>query len=146
MAFWGPKSNKVALLKKVAFFDGLSGPQLNQVAKLADEVEVEAGRKLARAGDTGRELFIIVDGEAVVRPARGRALRLGRGDFFGEMSLIDGAPRSATVEAATEMRLLVVGQREFWQLLSAAPSIGRRIMAAMAERLREANAAYSAEP
>jgi len=146
MAFWGPKSNKVALLKKVAFFDGLSGPQLNQVARLADEVEVEAGRKLARAGDTGRELFIIVDGEAVVRPARGRALRLGRGDFFGEMSLIDGAPRSATVEAATEMRLLVVGQREFWQLLSAAPSIGRRIMAAMAERLREANAAYSAEP
>jgi CRP-like cAMP-binding protein len=133
-------------LKKVAFFDGLSGPQLNQVAKLADEVAVEAGRKLARAGDTGRELFIIVDGEAVVRPARGRALRLGRGDFFGEMSLIDGAPRSATVEAATEMRLLVVGQREFWQLLSAAPSIGRRIMAAMAERLREANAAYSAEP
>ena len=146
MAFWGAKSDKVALLKKVAFFDGLSGPQLSQVARLADEVEVEAGRKLATAGDTGRELFIIVDGEAVVRPARGRAIRVGRGDFFGEMSLIDGAPRSATVEATTPMRLLVVGQREFWQLLSAAPSISRRIMHAMAERLREANAAYSAEP
>jgi CRP-like cAMP-binding protein len=146
MAFWGAKSDKVALLKKVAFFDGLSAQQLNQVARLADEVEVEAGRKLAGAGDTGRELFIIVDGEAVVRPARGRAIRLGRGDFFGEMSLIDGAPRSATVEAATEMRLLVVGQREFWQLLSTVPSITRRIMAAMAARLREANAAYSANP
>jgi len=146
MAFWGAKSNKVVLLRKVAFLNGLSAQQLNQVARLADEVEVEAGRKLVRAGDTGRELFIIVDGEAVVRPPRGRVIKLGRGDFFGEMSLIDGAPRSATVEAATEMRLLVVGQREFWQLLATAPSIGRRIMAAMAERLREANAAYSANP
>jgi CRP-like cAMP-binding protein len=62
------------------------------------------------------------------------------------MSLIDGAPRSATVEATTPMRLLVVGQREFWQLLATAPAISRRIMHAMAERLREANAAYSANP
>src|SRR3972149_3342292 len=146
MAFWGARSDKVALLKKVAFFDGLSAQQLNQVARLADEVEVQAGRRLARAGDTGRELFLIVAGEAGARPARGRAIRLGRGDFFGEMSLIDGAPRSATVDAATGMRLLVVGQREFWQLLSTVPSITRRIMAAMAERLREANAAYSATP
>jgi CPA1 family monovalent cation:H+ antiporter len=146
MALWGAKSDKVALLRKVAFFDGLSAQQLSQVARLADDVEVEAGRKLASAGDTGRELFIIVDGEAVVRPARGRAIRLGRGDFFGEMSLIDGAPRSATVESTTPMRLLVVGQREFWQLLATAPAISRRIMHAMAERLREANAAYSANP
>lgn len=146
MALWGAKSDKVALLRKVAFFDGLTAQQLTQVARLADETEVEAGRSLARAGDTGRELFIIVDGEALVRPARGRAIRLGRGDFFGEMSLIDGAPRSATVEATTPMRLLVVGQREFWQLLAAAPAISRRIMHAMAERLREANAAYSANP
>ena len=146
MALWGARSDKVALLRKVAFFDGLSAQQLGQVARLADEVEVQAGRTLARAGDTGKELFIIVDGEAVVRPARGRAIRLGRGDFFGEMSLIDGAPRSATVEATTPMRMLVVGQREFWQLLAAAPAISRRIMHAMAERLREANAAYSANP
>jgi CRP-like cAMP-binding protein len=146
MALWGARSDKVALLRKVAFFDGLSAQQLSQVARLADEAEVEAGRKLARTGDTGKELFIIVDGEAVVRPARGRAIRLGRGDFFGEMSLIDGAPRSATVEATTPMRLLVVGQREFWQLLATAPAISRRIMHALAERLREANAAYSTNP
>lgn len=146
MALWGAKSDKVVLLRKVAFFDGLSGKQLAEVARLADEVEVKAGHTIARAGDTGRELFIIVDGEALVRPARGRTLRMGRGDFFGEMSLIDGAPRSATVEAATPMRLLVVGQREFWQLLAAAPGISRRIMTAMAERLREANAAYSQNP
>lgn len=146
MALWGAKSDKVALLRKVAFFDGLSAQQLSQVARLADEVEAPAGRTLARAGETGKELFIIVDGEAVVRPARGRAIRLGRGDFFGEMSLIDGAPRSATVEATTPMRLLVVGQREFWQLLATAPAISRRVMHALAERLREANAAYSANP
>lgn len=143
MKLWGTKSGKVGLLKKVPLFDGLTPQQLNQVARLADEVEVKAGKRLARAGDTGRELYIIVEGEAVVRTGRGRTVRLSRGDFFGEMSLIDGAPRSATVEATTGMRLLVVGQREFWQLLVTAPPIARKIMATMAERLREANAAYS---
>ncbi len=146
MALWGAKSGKIALLRKVPFFDGLSTRQLNQVGRLADEVEVQAGRTLARAGEIGRELFVIADGEAVVRLSRGRVVHLGRGDFFGEMSLIDGAPRSATVEATTPMKLLVVGQREFWQLLATSPTITRRIMMAMAERLREADAAYSASP
>ena len=144
MVLWGAKSSKVVLLKKVPLFEGLSDRQLNQIARLADEVEARAGQKLARQGETGREMFIIVEGEAVVKTRQGRTVRLTRGDFFGEMSLLDGSPRSATVEATTGMRLLVIGQREFWALVATAPQITRRIMSALSQRIREANAAYSA--
>lgn len=143
MALWGAKSTKLALLRKVPLFDGLSDRQLGQIARLADEVEAKAGHQLTRQGETGRELFIIVEGEAVVKPGRGRTVRLARGDFFGEMSLLDGQPRSATVEAATDMQLLVVGQREFWTLLTSAPLITRKIMSTLSQRIREANATYS---
>lgn len=146
MALWGSKSSKVGLLKKVPLFDGLTDRQLEQISRLADEVEVPDGKRLAVAGETGRELFIIVDGRATVKIPRGRTVRLGRGEFFGEMSLIDGAPRSASVTADEPMKLLVVGQREFWELLAAAPPIMRKIMSTLARRLRDADAAFSECP
>lgn len=146
MALWGSKSTKISLLKKVPLFDGLNDRQLEQISRLADEVEVPEGKRLARAGETGRELFVIVDGRATVKTPRGRTVRLGRGGFFGEMSLIDGAPRSANVTADEPMKLLVVGQREFWEVLNTAPSISRKIMSALAARLRDADATYSECP
>lgn len=140
---WRTKSSKVTLLKKIPLFDGLSQKQLEQVARLTDEVEAPQGRALARSGEIGHELFIIVDGQAVVKTPRGRSVRLGRGDFFGEMSLIDGGTRSASVYAETPMQLLVVGHREFWELLTAAPPIARKIMTTLSGRLRDADAAFS---
>lgn len=144
MALWRSKSNKLLLLKKVPLFDGLSDRQIEQISRLADEIEVPAGKRLATAGETGRELFLIVDGQAVVKTRGGRSVRMGKGDFFGEMSLLDGGPRSANVDAETAMRLFVIGSREFWALLAAAPPITRKIMSALSVRLREANAAFSA--
>lgn len=146
VALWGSKSTKVGLLKKVPLFDGLSDRQLEQITRLGDEVEVPGGKRLAETGETGRELFVIVDGRATVKTPRGRTIRLGRGDFFGEMSLIDGAPRSATVTADGPMKLLVIGQREFWELLNTAPSISRKIMSVLAARLRDADATFSQCP
>jgi len=143
MPLWRSASTKVRLLQRVAFFEGLSPRQLRQVARLADEVEVAAGKRLATAGDAGRELFVIVEGRAVAKTPRGRTVHLGPGQFFGEIGLIDGGPRSATVEASTPMRLLVIGQREFWGLLAAVPPIARRIMQTLSQRLREADAAFS---
>lgn len=143
---WGSKSNKVSLFKKVPLFDGLTAGQVERISRLADEIEVREGRRLATAGETGRELFVIVEGRATVKTPRGRTIRLGRGDFFGEMSLIDGAVRSATVTADEPMKLLVVGQREFWELLNTAPSISKKIMSTLAARLRDADAAYSKVP
>lgn len=141
---WRAASSKVRLLQRVALFEGLSPRHLGQIARLADEVEVAARKRLAAAGETGRELFVIVEGNAVVRTPRGRTVKLGPGQFFGEMSLIDGGPRSATVEASTPMHLLVISQREFWELLAEAPAIARHIMRALSQRLREADAAFSA--
>ncbi len=138
------RSSKTALLQKVSLFRGLSPKQLAQVARLADEIEVPAGKRLATAGDNGYELFVIVDGQAVAKPARGRPVRLGPGEFFGEMSLVDGGPRSATVEAVSRMRLLVVGRREFWELLTAAPPLSVKIMRVLSRRVRDAEGSVSA--
>jgi CRP-like cAMP-binding protein len=137
-------NSKVALMRKVPLFDGLTDGQLTQVARLADEVDAPAGKRLATAGETGKQMFIIVTGRASVKTPRGRTVGLGPGDFFGEMSLLDGAPRSAHVDADTAMQLLVVGQREFWALLAEAPAISRKLMTTLSKRLREVDAAYSA--
>lgn len=146
MGSFRTKSGKVALLKKVPLFEGLSDRQLQQIARLADELEVPQGHRLATAGEAGRELFILVDGAAVVRTPQGRAIALAGGDFFGEMSLIDGAPRSADVYTQTASKMLVVGQREFWELLQTVPLLARGIMKTLTGRLREADKAYSACP
>jgi CRP-like cAMP-binding protein len=135
---FGSKADKVALLRGVPLFEGLSQNQLRQIAQLADETEVPAGKRLATAGEYGHEFFVIIDGEATVKIPAGRKLRLGRGDWFGEMSLLDGGPRSASVEAASPLRLLVIGHREFWQFLSVASQINRKIMETLSRRLRQA--------
>lgn len=140
---FGPTS-KAKVLEKIPLFRDLSQRQLKQIARLADEIDVPAGKRLATAGDTGRELFVIIEGQATVTAGRSKVTRLGAGDFFGEMSLIDGRPRSATVQASSPMRLLVVGQREFWSLLDAAPPLVRKIMRTLSTRLRDAEAAVSA--
>lgn len=144
MAFLRSASSKVEMLRKVPLFSGLSQRQLEQIAKLADEIEVPAGRQLATAGESGHELFVIVDGEVSVRAKGGRTVRLGYGDFFGEMSLVDGGPRSATVVATTPMKLLVVSHREFWSLLNEAPQVAGKIMRTLSQRLRDVEATWSA--
>jgi CRP-like cAMP-binding protein len=136
VALWG-KPNKIALLEQIPTFRGLSRRELTQVAGLTDEVEVPAGKRLATAGETGREFFVIIAGEAGVRTGGGRRVRLGPGDFIGEMSLLDGEPRSATVEALTPMRLLVISHRDFWRMLEAAPTITRKIMRTLVRRVRD---------
>jgi CRP-like cAMP-binding protein len=132
------RSSKVALLQQVPLFQALSRKQLEQIGRLADELEVPAGKRLAIAGESGHELYVIIEGYATVKAARGRTARLGPGKFFGEMSLIDGGPRSASVEAATDMRLLVIGRREFSALLNAAPSLVNNILVTLSRRVRDA--------
>jgi CRP/FNR family cyclic AMP-dependent transcriptional regulator len=129
---------KLALIEKVPLFAGLSAKEMNQIARSVNEIEVPPGTRLAAVGEAGNELFIIIDGEALVTTKPGRKAVLKAGDFFGEMSLIDGAPRSATVDATTPIRLLVLGQREFWRVLDETPSIVRKVMHTLCQRLREA--------
>ena len=128
--------DRTAVLERLPLFAGLSRKELQRISRFVEEIEVPAGKRLAATGEAGRELFIIVDGRAVVTTPGGRVVRLRPGDFFGEMSLIDGEPRSADVTAATPMRLLAIGYREFWQLLDESLPIVRKIMRALCQRLR----------
>ncbi len=137
------RSSKIVLLQKVPLFKALSQRQLREIARLADEVRVTAGTRLVTAGEIGYELFVIVEGNATVRSRGGRTARLGPGDSFGEMSLIDRGPRSATVDAASDMRLFVVESRDFWRLLDAAPPLATKIMVTLSRRVREAEASIS---
>jgi CRP/FNR family transcriptional regulator, cyclic AMP receptor protein len=138
------RSKKVALLQNIPLFRGLSRKQLAQIERLVDEITVPAESRLATAGQHGAELVVIVEGRATVTVGRRRTVRLGPGDFFGEMSLVDGGPRSATVEAASDMRLLVIGGREFSELLEKAPPIVVKIMRVLSCRVRDAEASVSA--
>jgi CRP-like cAMP-binding protein len=137
------RSSKVALLQKIPLFRALSQSQLREIARLAEEIDVAAGKRLVTAGDVGYELFVIAEGNARARIRGGRTVRLGPGDFFGEMSLIDRGLRSATVEATSDMRLFVVGGRDFWHLLEVAPPLLAKILVTLSQRVRSAEASVS---
>ena len=128
---------KVERLSQVQLFSACSKRDLSRIAVLAEEIEVPAGRVLMRQGDPGREAFVIANGRAKATIRGKRSAKLGPGDCFGEMALLHSAPRSATVTAESEMRLLVLGSRQFSELIESVPVVGRRVLAALAVRIRE---------
>src|SRR3989442_565250 len=85
--------------------------------------------------------FFIIDGAARVEVPPQSHHRVGPGEFFGEMSLLDGRPRSATVLAGTPVRLLVVHRRDFWKLLKEAPALTEQILVTVSQRVRRAEKA-----
>src|SRR5690242_16307430 len=93
-------------LAEVPLFDGLSKRQLRRIAKLARTRRFAPGSTMVRAGDPGRSFYVVLDGKAKVNRAGGRSRRLGAGDYFGEMALLDDAPRSADVVAEGEVLAL----------------------------------------
>jgi CRP/FNR family cyclic AMP-dependent transcriptional regulator len=135
------RTNKTQLLKNVSLFSACSAKELSRIAALADEADVEAGRVLTREGTPGGEFFIIADGQATASLRKKKLATLGPGSFFGEMSLLDHGPRSATVTADTPMHLLVVDPRSFASLVDDVPSVARKIMRTLAERLRNSEKA-----
>jgi CRP-like cAMP-binding protein len=139
--FPGPpirQDDKMEHLQKVPVFQGCSRRQLRAVARITDVVEQPAGTILTRAGEPGAEFFLIVDGKARVEVSARKRVKLGPGDFFGEMSLLDGEPRSATVVAETAIRLLVINRRHFWTLLAEVPALTRALLVTLSRRVRQA--------
>ncbi len=132
---------KIKRLSRVQLFSACGKRDLDRIAALTEEVEVPAGKVLMRQGDPGREAFVIAAGRAKATIRGKRSARLGPGDCFGEMALLHSAPRSATVSAESDMRLFVLGSREFSELLDRVPSVARHVLAALADRLREAERA-----
>lgn len=126
---------KIELIRRVPLFSRCSKKELAEVAKLADEIDFRAGKQLIREGASGREFFVLVDGNVDVR-RKGRKIRsLGPGDFFGEISLVANTPRTASVTAATDVDLLVITPQAFRTLLDHQPQIANKVLAALADRL-----------
>lgn len=131
-------------LSKIWLFSTCTAKELRLVRRELDEVGASAGTVLCEEGTIGREFFFIVDGRASVRRGGRKVALLGPGDYFGELALLDRGPRSASVVADTDMTLLVLTQREFYGLLEDVPPLARKLLAAMAERLRDADSKVSA--
>jgi CRP-like cAMP-binding protein len=128
--------DRIRHLERVPLFAGCSKEELYRIAKIAKVLEAKAGVALTRIGEPGDSFFIIVDGRVGVQTPAGTGADLHPCDFFGEMSLLDGEPRSATVTATTNVRLLVVERSNFWRLLDEAPHVIRRIVAVLSRRVR----------
>jgi CRP/FNR family transcriptional regulator, cyclic AMP receptor protein len=142
MAFRRPGTDaKIRLLSGVALFTPCAKHELKRIAALVDEVEAPEGKTLAKEGETGSEFFVVVNGTATARRNGRKVATIGPGSFFGELALLDQGPRAATVTADTDMQLLVLSSRAFFSLLDKNPSVSRRILQGMAERLRESEAA-----
>lgn len=129
------KNAKVELIKGVPLFSELGKRELNEVASIADEIDLREGKELTVEGQPGREFFVIIEGDAVVRRGDHEINRLGAGDFFGEIALVDDRPRTATVVAESPLRALVVTDRAFRALLDRSPEIESKVMSARAARL-----------
>jgi len=129
------KDGKVELLKKVPLFSKLGKKGLQDVAHIADELDLPAGKEMATEGDRGREFFVLLDGEADVTKGGNRINTMKKGDFFGEIALVTKMPRTATVTATSDVDVLVITERDFDALLKKSPEIGRAIAEALAERV-----------
>ena len=130
------KGQKIELLRQVDLFRSCTTRELGQIAALTTELEVTANSVLMRRGDLGKEFFVIVEGTATVTRESVELAKLSAGSFFGELALIDGGPRTATVVARTDMKVLVLSRHEFWSLLNSVPPVASKVVSELGSRLR----------
>jgi CRP-like cAMP-binding protein len=131
------KNAKIELLKGVPLFAECSKTELAHIAQIADEIGFPAGRTLIEGGKPGREFFVIADGTVEVRRGGRKLPQRGESSAFGEMALLTGKPRNATVTTTSPVRALVIGDRAFKQLLQDVPSLSAKLLATLAARLAQ---------
>ena len=129
------KNAKVELIKRVPLFEECSRKHLEEIAAIADEIDLREGKELTKEGRPGREFFVLIEGDADVKKGSRRINRMAAGDFFGEISLVTRRPRTATVVATSPVRALVITDRSFRTLLERQPEIQAKVMSALAARL-----------
>src|SRR2546423_7455298 len=129
------KDGKIELIKKVPLFSKLSKKGLEDVAQIADELDLPAGKVMATQGDRGREFFVLLEGEADVTKGDRSINTMRDGDFFGEIALVTKMPRTASVTATSDVRVLVITEQDFAALLKRSPEVGLGVAEALAERI-----------
>ncbi len=133
----------LAELRNVPLFSECTNRQLRRLAALGTQVPIEVGQEVTVAEAPGAEWFVVLSGKASCRVRGSQVASFGPGDFFGELSLIDGSARSASVVAETPMQLLDFNRAEFGRLLEVAPSVARKMLTAMAARMRATDTAIA---
>jgi CPA1 family monovalent cation:H+ antiporter len=133
----------IEMLKGVPIFSTCSQKELRAIAQLGVTIDVEEGAMLTTKGQSGHEFFLVIDGVASCRVGQREVRRFGPGEFFGEMALLYGGVRTADVVATSDMRLLVLSSREFKSMLMTTPVIDVKMLANLAQRLSEADDAYT---
>ena len=131
-----------SMLADVPLFAGLSRRHLGHIAKIASAKRFAPGGALVRAGEPPDAFYVILDGRVRVETP-GRGIELTSGDFFGEMALIDGEPRSATIVTLTDVHVMIIPRSKFLKVLESEPKITLAIMATLTRRLREAHFAVT---
>jgi len=134
------RSSELDQLKAVPLFASFNKRDLRRLAKASDEVDIRPGYVIVEEGQSGHGFYLILEGTATVRRNNRKLATLGPGQYFGELALLDRGPRNATVVADNQMRLLVVGPREFGGVIDEVPGLARKLLTSMAQRLREADA------
>jgi CRP/FNR family cyclic AMP-dependent transcriptional regulator len=129
------KDAKTELLKNVPLFSGCTKQELQKLAMIADEIDLRDGAALTREGQAGREFFVLIEGTVDVIQGEERVAELGAGDWVGEIALLTNAPRTATVTATSPVRVLVVTDRAFRQVVETTPSIAVKMLERVGERL-----------
>jgi CRP-like cAMP-binding protein len=124
-------------LSNVPMFGSCTAAQLDLIAELGDTTTASESEDVVREGDKGGTFFLIVEGRARVTRGDREVAMLGPGDYFGELSLFDPAPRDATVTAMGPLSLLALSRRAFMQALDEVPSFRDSLLQGMARRLRE---------
>jgi len=127
---------KLDTIAAVPLFAGADRRHLERIAQLCTELDAPAGQVLCREGEPGGEFFVLLEGSVTVESGGTQLATLGTGDFFGELALLDGKARNATVTAATPVRLLVLSRQEFSSVLHDDPQVAVRMLPAIGARMR----------
>jgi CRP-like cAMP-binding protein len=131
---------KLALLEQVPLFAGLSPEGLQEIGRIADEIDVPAGTALTHEGRHEGYFFIILSGSVRIDRGGRTINTMGPGEFLGEIALLDGGPRTATATTESACRLLSVTNDDFDQLLAGSPSVRTSVLEAVGQRLRAMDA------
>ncbi|MEE8408785.1 MAG: cyclic nucleotide-binding domain-containing protein [Myxococcota bacterium] len=130
---------KVLFLKGVDLFKTIPAEELSHIAQITDEVECVPQETLFSEGDQGDAMYLIVDGKVKVHSGEQVFAELGTRQCFGEMSILDAEPRSASITALTDLTLLKIQREDFGEILAEKPEISTGIIKVLTGRLREAN-------
>jgi len=127
-------------LQEVPMFSACTKRDLQLIARHAENITLPPGKVVVEEGKGGDEFFVLATGKASVTRGGTEVAVLGPGDYFGELALLDRAPRNATVTATTELEVFLLGRREFNGLLAEVPTLSRKLMTGMARRIQELDA------